>query len=173
MNKPALSMILLLIALTTAGAVAEPLSITESAPANRQSFPAADLVDIAASAGNFRYLVAALNASGLVDRLTGDETFTLFAPTDEAFAKLPAGDFVRLLEEPEELIAILTHHMVAGRKAAGDVTAADSLPSVQGQRLTVDTAGGLSIGGARILATDVQASNGVIHAIDTVLIPRG
>ena len=134
--------------------------------------PGKDIVDTAVAAGTFETLVAAVKAAGLVDTLKGDGPFTVFAPNDEAFAKLPAGTVENLLENPKELAAILTYHVVAGKKAAADVVAANSLPTVQGQSLSVDTTDGVSIGGAKVLATDVMTSNGIIHVIDTVLIPQ-
>jgi len=131
-----------------------------------------DIVDTAVEAGTFKTLVAAVQAAGLVDTLKGDGPFTVFAPNDEAFAKLPAGTVENLLENPEQLAAILTYHVVAGKRIAADVVGADSLQTVQGQSLTVDTSDGVSISGAKVLATDVMTSNGVIHVIDTVLIPK-
>ena len=136
------------------------------------SGPSKDIVDTAVSAGTFETLVTAVKAAGLVDTLKGEGPFTVFAPNDEAFAKLPAGTVESLLENPDQLAAILTYHVVAGKKVAADVVAADSLPTVQGQSLTIDTTDGVSISGAKVLATDVLTSNGVIHVIDTVLIPQ-
>ena len=132
----------------------------------------ADIVDTAVSAGTFTTLVAAVKAAGLVDTLKGTGPFTVFAPNDEAFAKLPEGTVESLLENPEKLAAILTYHVVSGKKMATDVIASKSLDTVQGGSLTVGTEGGATIGGAKILTTDVAASNGVIHVIDTVLIPQ-
>ena len=134
--------------------------------------PAKDIVDTAVAAGTFETLVAAVKAAGLVDTLKGDGPFTVFAPNDEAFAKLPAGTVEGLLEKPEELAAILKFHVVAGKNIASDVAAASSFETVQGQSLTVDTTDGVKIGGAKVLTTDVLTSNGVIHIIDTVLIPQ-
>ncbi len=131
-----------------------------------------DIVDTAVSAGTFETLVTAVKAAGLVDTLKGEGPFTVFAPNDEAFAKLPAGTIENLLENPEQLTAILTYHVVAGKKVAADVVAAESLATVQGQSLNVDTTDGVTIGGANVIATDVMTSNGVIHVIDTVLIPQ-
>ena len=138
-----------------------------------KEMPSQDIVDTAVAAGTFDTLVAAVKAAGLVDTLKGDGPFTVFAPNDAAFAKLPAGTVESLLENPEQLAAILTYHVVAGKKVAADVVAANALSTVQGQSLSVDTTDGVSIGGAKVLATDVMTSNGVIHVIDTVLIPEG
>ena len=148
------------------------LLLTGAAMADGHDSDAADIVDTAISAGTFNTLVTAVKAAGLVDTLKGDGPFTVFAPNDEAFAKLPAGTVESLLENPEQLAAILTFHVVAGKKTASDVVGSDSLPTVQGQSLTVDTTDGVTIGGAKVLATDVEATNGVIHVIDTVLIPQ-
>ena len=131
-----------------------------------------DIVDTAVSAGNFTTLVAAIKAAGLVETLKGDGPFTVFAPTDEAFANLPAGTVEALLKDKVKLAQILTFHVVSGQKNAGDVVGAKSLETVQGQSLTVDTTDGVRIGGANVITTDIKTSNGVIHVIDTVLIPN-
>ena len=132
----------------------------------------ADIVDTAVSAGTFETLVAAVQAAGLVETLKGDGPFTVFAPNDEAFAKLPAGTVEGLLKDKEALTKILTYHVVPGKKMASDVVGASSLATVQGQSLSVDATDGVKIGNATVLATDVSASNGVIHVIDTVLLPN-
>lgn len=134
--------------------------------------PAKDIVDTAVSAGSFNTLVAAVQAAGLVDTLKSDGPFTVFAPNDEAFAKLPEGTVEALLKDKEKLTQILTYHVVAGKKTAEDVVSTHSLTSVQGQDLHVDTKDGVRIGNASVLATDVLTSNGVIHVIDTVLLPE-
>ena len=131
----------------------------------------ADIVDTAVAAGSFDTLVAAVQAAGLAETLKGDGPFTVFAPTDDAFAKLPEGTVEALLDDPEQLSAILTYHVVAGKLMAADVVAADSLQTVQGGELDVDTSDGARIGGAAIVQTDITTSNGVIHVIDTVLLP--
>ena len=148
------------------------LLLTGSALAGHHEKKTADIVDTAISAGTFETLVAAVKAAGLVDTLKGDGPFTVFAPNDEAFAKLPEGTVESLLENPEKLAAILTYHVVAGKNVASDVVAKDKLATVQGQSLTVDTTNGVTVGGAKVIATDIEASNGVIHVIDTVLIPQ-
>ncbi|MEM1177807.1 MAG: fasciclin domain-containing protein [Acidobacteriota bacterium] len=133
----------------------------------------ADIVDTAVAAGSFETLVAAVKAAGLVDTLKGEGPFTVFAPNDEAFAKLPAGTVEGLLKDKEALTKILTYHVVAGKAMAADVVGADSHTTVQGQSLSVETKGdAVMIGGATVLATDIVTSNGVIHVIDTVLIPN-
>lgn len=131
-----------------------------------------DIVDTAVSAGSFNTLVAAVQAAGLVDTLKGEGPFTVFAPTDEAFAKLPEGTVEALLKDKAKLTAILTYHVVPGALRAGDVVKSDSLATVQGGDLSVDTADGVKVGGAGVVQTDIETSNGVIHVIDTVLLPQ-
>ena len=131
----------------------------------------ADIVDTAVAAGSFDTLVAAVQAAGLVDTLKGDGPFTVFAPTDEAFAKLPEGTVEALLADPEKLAQILTYHVVPGKLMAADVVSSDSLKTAQGGKLKVDTSNGARIGNAAIIQTDIATSNGVIHVIDTVLLP--
>ncbi len=133
-----------------------------------------DIVEIAASAGSFNTLVAAVKAAGLVETLQGEGPFTLFAPTDEAFAKLPAGTVEDLLkpENKERLQAILTYHVVPGRVMAEDVAGLSSATTVQGQSLRVSIENGTPmVDNAKIIQTDIDASNGVIHVIDSVVIP--
>ena len=166
MTKNAFALFALLALLFTGTAVADGHG------SHAADSPAADIVDTAVSAGTFTTLVAAVKAAGLADTLKGDGPFTVFAPNDEAFAKLPAGTVEGLLENPEKLAAILTYHVVAGKKVASDVVGAKTLATVQGQSLSIDTTDGVTIGGAKILTTDIEASNGVIHVIDTVLIPQ-
>jgi uncharacterized surface protein with fasciclin (FAS1) repeats len=132
---------------------------------------AKDLVDTAVSAGSFKTLVTAVQAAGLVDTLKGKGPFTIFAPTDEAFAKLPAGTVEALLKDKAKLAQILTYHVVPGNVMAKDVKAGD-VKTVQGQSLTIKTDGGVTVNGAKVLKTDVTASNGVIHVIDTVVLPK-
>ncbi|MDA8018550.1 MAG: fasciclin domain-containing protein [Thermoanaerobaculia bacterium] len=132
-----------------------------------------DIVDTAVAAGSFETLVTAVKAAGLVDTLKGDGPFTVFAPTDEAFAKLPEGTVEALLADKEKLTAVLTYHVVAGKNLASDVVAASSLDTVQGGSLSIDTSSGVMVGSANVVKTDIVTSNGVIHVIDTVLIPEG
>ena len=134
-----------------------------------------DIVDVAAANGSFSTLVAAVKAAGLVDTLKGDGPFTVFAPTDEAFAKLPAGTVENLLksENKDKLTAILTYHVVSGKVMAADVVKLDSAATVQGQSVNVTTNdGSVMINNANVVMADVKASNGVIHVIDTVLLPK-
>ena len=132
------------------------------------------IVETAQSAGSFNTLAAALQAAGLVETLNGKGPFTVFAPTDEAFAKLPAGTVESLLkpENREKLKAILTYHVVAGRVTAEQVTKLASAKTVQGSDVKISTKNGaVTVNGAKVLKTDVMASNGVIHVIDQVILP--
>lgn len=134
----------------------------------------ADIVDTAVSAGSFNTLVAAVKAAGLVDTLKGDGPFTVFAPTDEAFAKLPEGTVESLLleENKDKLIAILTYHVVAGKVMAEDVVKLDSAKTVQGGDVAIKVVDRkVMINDATVLTADVKTSNGVIHIIDSVLLP--
>ncbi len=132
-----------------------------------------DIVDTAVSAGNFTTLVEAVQAAGLVETLRGEGPFTVFAPTDEAFAKLPADTLNALLQDKAQLTAVLTYHVVPGSLPAASVVKRDSIETVQGQSLTV-TAGdaGVKVDEATVTKTDILASNGVIHVIDTVVLPN-
>jgi len=137
--------------------------------------PANDIVDTAISAGSFNTLVAAVKAAGLVDTLKGAGPFTVFAPTDEAFAKLPAGTVEELLkpENKSKLQAILTYHVVPGNVIAKDVVKLKTAKTVNGQALTVKTeAGDVMVDGAKVVKTDIGCSNGVIHVIDSVVLPK-
>jgi transforming growth factor-beta-induced protein len=132
-----------------------------------------DIVDTAAAAGSFKTLVAAVKAAGLVDTLKGAGPFTVFAPTDEAFAKLPAGTVEELLkpENKQKLVDILTYHVVAGKVMAADVKTMD-VKTVQGASAAVKVADGkVTIDKANVVKTDIEATNGVIHVIDAVIIP--
>lgn len=133
-----------------------------------------DIVDTAVDAGSFQTLVAAVKAAGLVDTLKGEGPFTVFAPTDEAFAKLPAGTVEDLLkpENLSQLKAVLTYHVVAGKVMAKDVVKLESAKTVQGQSVTIAVSNaGVKINGANVVKTDIETSNGVIHIIDAVLLP--
>jgi uncharacterized surface protein with fasciclin (FAS1) repeats len=148
------------------------LSFTVSASA--QETGKKDIVDTAVSAGSFKTLVAAVKAAGLVDTLKGPGPFTVFAPTDEAFAKLPAGTLEELLkpENKEKLVAILTYHVVPGRATAKDVAGMSSTKTVNGKELKLKADDGkVMVGKATVIKPDVEASNGVIHVVDTVLLP--
>ena len=131
----------------------------------------ADIVDTAVAAGSFTTLVAAVQAAGLVDTLKGDGPFTVFAPTDAAFAKLPPGTVDALLKDKAKLTAILTYHVVPGRVTAADVGKLTTATTVQGGSLAIDTSAGVKINDAHVVQADVMASNGVIHVVDTVLLP--
>lgn len=132
----------------------------------------ADIVDTAVSAGQFQTLVTAVKAAGLVDVLKGDGPFTVFAPTDEAFAKLPKGTVEKLLKDKEALAKILTYHVVSGNVKAKDVVKLTSAKTVQGQKLSINTKKGVKVNNAKVVKTDISCSNGTIHVIDTVLLPE-
>ncbi len=132
---------------------------------------AKDLVDTAVAAGNFKTLATALQAAGLVDTLKGPGPFTVFAPTDAAFAKIPKADLDALLKDKAKLTAVLTYHVVPGKVMVKDVKAG-KVKTVQGAELTVATSGGVTVDGAKVTATDIVADNGVIHVIDTVVMPK-
>ena len=137
--------------------------------------PKDDIVDTAVAAGDFNTLVAAVQAGDLVDTLKGDGPFTVFAPTDEAFANLPAGTVDNLLkpENKDQLVAVLTYHVVPGKIMSGDIAGQTAeVATVQGGELDVDATDGVRINNATVVAADVEASNGVIHVIDTVLLPQ-
>ncbi len=134
-----------------------------------------DIIDTAVAAGNFKTLAAALTAANLVDTLKGPGPFTVFAPTDEAFAKLPAGTVESLLNDIPKLTAILTYHVVAGKVMAADVVTMDgqSANTVNGAALAISTKDGVKLNGTSIVVTtDIDCTNGVIHVIDSVLIPQ-
>ena len=135
------------------------------------SAQAKDIVDTAVAAGNFKTLATALGAAGLVDTLKGKGPFTVFAPTDEAFAKIPKADLDALLKDKAKLTAVLTYHVVAGKVMAADVKAG-KVKTVQGSDLTVATSGGVMVDKAKVVKTDIVADNGVIHVIDTVIMPK-
>ena len=132
---------------------------------------AKDIVDTAVSAGNFKTLATALQAAGLVDTLKGPGPFTVFAPTDEAFAKIPKADLDALLRDKDKLTAVLTYHVVPGKVMAKDVSPG-TVKTVEGSELTVTTQGGVMVDQAKVTATDIVADNGVIHVIDSVILPK-
>ena len=131
----------------------------------------ADIVDTAVNAGSFNTLVAAVKAANLVDTLKGAGPFTVFAPTDEAFAKLPAGTVDALLKDIPKLTKILTYHVVSGKVMAADVVKLKSATTVEGSTVTIDASNGVKINGSKVVTPDIAADNGVIHIIDTVLLP--
>ncbi len=136
---------------------------------------AADIVDTAVSAGSFNTLVAAVRAAGLVDTLKGDGPFTVFAPTDEAFAALPEGTVETLLlpENKDQLVSILTYHVVPAKVMSGDIAGKRAkVLTVQGDRLSVNAKNGVKVNGAEVIQADIEASNGVIHVVDTVILPE-
>jgi uncharacterized surface protein with fasciclin (FAS1) repeats len=132
---------------------------------------AADIVDTAVAAGSFKTLATALTAAGLIDTLKGPGPFTVFAPTDEAFAKVPKADLEALLKDKAKLTAVLTYHVVPGKVMAKDVKAG-KVKTVQGSEMTISTSGGVMVDGAKVVKTDIAADNGVIHVIDSVIIPK-
>lgn len=163
---------------TTASSVAPTSAPTAEAIASTQAVTApraaGNIIEVATGAGQFTTLVAAINAAGLTETLNGAGPFTVFAPSDAAFAKLPAGTVERLLmpENKSKLAALLSYHVVPGRVASADLSGVTATPAtVQGGTLAVDTSGGVKIGGATVTTPDIIASNGVIHVIDTVLLP--
>ena len=138
------------------------------------SAKAADIVDTAVSAGQFKTLVAAVTAAGLVDTLKSKGPFTVFAPTDAAFAKLPAGTVESLLkpENKSKLVAILTYHVVPGKVMSADIAGKKlNVATVQGGKINVNAMSGVMINGAKVVSADIAASNGVIHVIDKVILP--
>jgi uncharacterized surface protein with fasciclin (FAS1) repeats len=130
-----------------------------------------NIVEVAVAAGSFKTLVAAVTAAGLGDTLSGPGPFTVFAPTDEAFAKLPAGTVEGLLKDIPALTKILTYHVVAGKVMAADAAKLTSAKTVEGSELKVDASSGVKINDATVTRADIEASNGVIHVIDSVLMP--
>lgn len=132
-----------------------------------------DIVDTAVAAGSFKTLAAALGAGGLIETLKSEGPFTVFAPTDEAFAKLPAGTVEDLLkpENKDKLVAILTYHVVAGKVLAADVVKLKSAKTVNGKEVAIDASNGVKINNATVTKADILTSNGVIHVVDTVLLP--
>jgi uncharacterized surface protein with fasciclin (FAS1) repeats len=152
-------------AASESAAAAEP-SMASEAPM------AGDIIEVASTTDGFATLTAAVTAAGLVETLQGEGPFTVFAPTDEAFAALPAGvlDALLLPENKDALTKILTYHVVAGKVMAADVTDGD-VPTVEGQTVALSTADGVTVNGAKVIQADVETSNGVIHAIDAVILP--
>lgn len=150
------------------------LSLSVSAPTTQASEKSADIVSVASGAGSFKTLVAAVKAAGLVETLQGDGPFTVFAPTDEAFAKLPAGTVEELLkpENKEKLVAILTYHVIPGKVMAADVKTMKA-KTAQGSEVSIQVWGSsVKVDNAKVVKTDVAASNGVIHVIDSVILPK-
>ena len=158
-----------------AGMVAA-MAITGAAASTGAAAAHQDIVDTAVAAGSFKTLVKALQAADLVQTLKGAGPFTVFAPTDEAFAKLPAGTLEALLkpENKSKLRRILTSHVVAGNVMAADAVRIGSAKAVSGDTLTIASReGGVTVDGAKVVKTDIAATNGVIHVIDSVILPKG
>jgi uncharacterized surface protein with fasciclin (FAS1) repeats len=156
------------IALALAGVLSACAGISQ---ANKPA-PTADIVDTAVAAGSFKTLVTAVQTAGLVDTLKGKGPFTVFAPTDEAFAKLPPGTVEGLLKDKAALAKVLTYHVVPGKVMAKDVPTAN-VKTVQGQTVALKKDSmGVSVNNAKVITADVEATNGVIHVIDTVILPK-
>ncbi|HRK23130.1 MAG TPA: fasciclin domain-containing protein [Fimbriimonadaceae bacterium] len=158
-------------------ATAAVLAATASIAIASFGSPKADIVDTAVSSKQFPTLVAAVKAAGLVDALKGDGPFTVFAPTEEAFKKLPKGTVESLLkpENKEKLVAILTYHVIPGKVMAADVLKlknGSKVKTLQGQTITVKNKHGVMVNNAKVVKTDIGATNGVIHVIDTVILPK-
>lgn len=149
-------------------ALAATTALTTTAFADGHS---KDIVDTAVDAGSFTTLVAAVQAAGLVDTLKGEGPFTVFAPTDDAFAALPEGTVEGLLADPDALAAILTYHVVAGKVMSGDLSNEMTAGTVNGADIKIMTEGGVTVNGANVVSADIEASNGVIHVIDKVILP--
>lgn len=130
-----------------------------------------DIIDTAVSAGNFTTLATALTEAGLIETLKGPGPFTVFAPTDAAFAKIPEADLKALLADKASLTKVLTYHVVAGKVLAADVVKLNSATTVEGSTVTINTTDGVRINNANVVTTDIETSNGVVHVIDTVLMP--
>ena len=171
LRRSALVAAALAAALTLSACSSDSDSMSETMP---EETAVGTIVDVAVAAGNFTTLVAAVTAADLVETLSGTGPFTVFAPTDEAFAALPAGvlDALLLPENKALLAQILTYHVVSGMVMAADVTDSD-VATVEGQTVKLSTMGGVTVNGANVVAADVMASNGVIHAIDAVILPPG
>ncbi len=156
------------------------LALTTTAMMSTPAFVSAqsemsDIVDTAVEAGNFTTLVAAVEAAGLVETLKGEGPFTVFAPTDEAFAALPEGtvDSLLLPENQDQLVQILTYHVVPGKVMSTDLSNDMMAETVEGSEVTIMTEGGVTVDGASVTTADIEASNGVIHVIDQVIMPEG
>ncbi len=156
--------------------VAAPVALADSKPdvkAEAAKPAKADIVDTAIAAGTFKTLAAALTEAGLVETLKGKGPFTVFAPTDEAFAKLPKGTVEALLKDKAKLTAILTYHVVSAKVMGADAAKLTTAKTVNGKSLSIKAKGGaVTINGAKVIKADIEASNGVIHVIDTVLLPK-
>lgn len=172
LNVPFLTLALALAA--CGGASKEPASSGDAPTDTITSAEKKDIVDTAIAAGSFKTLATALEAADLVDTLKGPGPFTVFAPTDEAFAKLPPGTLEDLLkpENKEKLAGILKLHVVSGAVKSDEVVKMTSAKTVQGQEVTIDATDGVKVNGAKVVKADIETSNGVIHVIDTVILPK-
>jgi len=139
---------------------------------NKESDMEKNIVETAVSAGQFKTLATALEAAGLIETMSSGGPFTVFAPTDEAFTKLPEGTIESLLEDKDQLTNILKYHVVSGKVMSKDVAGMDSAETLLGKSITIDASNGVMINNAKVIQADIEASNGVIHIIDTVLIPE-
>lgn len=159
------------LALTAAALVTGMTGMTTIAQAGDMK---KDIVDTAAAAGSFETLLAAATAAGLVDTLKSEGPFTVFAPTDDAFAALPEGTVASLLEpeNKDQLVSILTYHVVPGKVMSGDLSDGMMAETVQGENVTIGTEGGVTVNGANVVTADIETSNGVIHVIDGVIMPE-
>ena len=156
-----------------AAAAAAVLAVAFTSAAASQADPVEkDIVATAITAGQFKTLATALEAAGLVETLQGEGPFTVFAPTDEAFAKIPAADLKAILADKALLTRILTFHVVPGKVTASEVMKLTSAKTVEGQSVTIDASNGVKVDGANVVKEDVMASNGVIHVIDSVILPQ-
>ena len=148
------------------------LAGSNSMDASKDASSAADIVDTAVAAGNFQTLVSAVEEAGLVDTLKGEGPFTVFAPTDEAFAKIPQEQLESLLANKTQLTAVLTYHVIAGKVMSTDLTDDMAVATVQGENVTINLdEGSVMVNDANVVQADIECSNGVVHAIDTVLMP--
>jgi uncharacterized surface protein with fasciclin (FAS1) repeats len=147
------------------------LGLALSAVPTRAADTSKDIVDTAVAAGNFKTLASALQAAGLIDTLKGQGPFTVFAPTDAAFAKLPAGTLEALLKDKAKLTKILTYHVVPGKVTAAEVMKLTTAKTVEGDSITISTKDGVRVDNANVTTTDIMATNGVIHVIDSVIVP--
>jgi uncharacterized surface protein with fasciclin (FAS1) repeats len=158
------------------GLASPALADTAKAPTpapSKDAVVSKDIVDTAVADGRFKTLVAAVKEAGLVDTLKSAGPFTVFAPTDDAFAKIPADTLKAVMADKAKLTSILTYHVVSGTKLAADVVKAKTLKTVQGGAVAVKASkAGVTVGGAKVVITDIKTSNGVIHVIDTVLMPK-
>ena len=154
------------------GVLAFGLLVGVARPATTTAGAGKDIVDTAVEAGSFKTLARALTEAGLVDTLKGPGPYTVFAPTDAAFAKLPAGALEALLADKAKLTKVLTYHVVSGKVMAADVVKLARVQTVQGQTVKIASGGGVKVNDANVVKTDIEASNGVIHVIDAVILPE-